>query len=237
MLRERAKGLYDSREGVICAHASVAKAEGKISAHSKNSEPFSTFWNALVENACWYDVTSKRADTDEILQTAGGKFEFSSQRLQNALVFGDDLMYMPHYSALPPSPEGFDLLIVPETLACMADNGVITPPLLIKQLSDKVLVKDDLFVQMNPITAMYQGLKEGDTVTLESTCGKAKVRIHMFAGVREGVVLVPLGFGHTAYDEFLQNKGVNAHQIIEAKKDAVSGLPVWWATPGKVYRV
>jgi hypothetical protein len=63
------------------------------------------------------------------------------------------------------------------------------------------------------------------------------VRLHVFEGIRDGVVLIPLGFGHTAYDDFLGNKGVNANEVIEAKKDSVTGLPVWGIGPGRITKV
>jgi hypothetical protein len=61
--------------------------------------------------------------------------------------------------------------------------------------------------------------------------------VHIFNGIRDGVVLIPLGFGHTAYDKFLKNKGLNARRLLTAKKDPISGLPVWWATPGRITKV
>jgi hypothetical protein len=45
-----------------------------------------------------------------------------------------------------------------------------------------------------------------------------------------------LGFGHTAYDEFMKGKGVNPNEIIYAGKDPLSGLPVWWNTPVRILK-
>jgi hypothetical protein len=52
-----------------------------------------------------------------------------------------------------------------------------------------------------------------------------------------GIVYMPLGFGHTGYDEFLKGKGVNPNAIVQAGEDPVSGYPVWWNTPVKLVRV
>jgi hypothetical protein len=46
-----------------------------------------------------------------------------------------------------------------------------------------------------------------------------------------------MGFGHTAYDEFLRGKGVNPLAIVHAQKDPLSGYPVWWQTPAKLTKV
>jgi hypothetical protein len=52
-----------------------------------------------------------------------------------------------------------------------------------------------------------------------------------------GIVYMPLGLGHTAYDKFIQGKGVNPNDIIHAGKDPLSGYSVWWDTPVKLIKV
>jgi anaerobic selenocysteine-containing dehydrogenase len=69
---------------------------------------------------------------------------------------------------------------------------------------------------------------------LESPAAKAHVRLHLYEGVREGVVLIPLGFGHTAFDQFQKNKGVNAKRLVVAMKDSITGLPLWRTTPARI---
>ena len=49
-----------------------------------------------------------------------------------------------------------------------------------------------------------------------------------------GVLYLPLGLGHTAYDEYQKDKGVNPCEIIEGGKDPLSGHGVWWNTRVKV---
>ncbi len=236
---ERAQGLHESNKGLIDTPEALARvSEGELAAAFEGQEypSFSAFWSDLVQHGCWFDPVYNTGDPTNILKTPSGKFEFFSQRLQSAFGFSEAAACMPHYTEPVPNPEGFDLIIMPVELVMMAGDGLGTPPLLIKQLRDNELAGKEMFVQINPITAMYQGLKDGDAVILESSRGKAKVRIHTFAGVREGVVLIPLGFGHTAYDQFLRNKGVNAHQMLDVGTDRLSGLPARWSTPGKLRR-
>ncbi len=236
----RTKGLFQSGEGMInTPEAASILQKGHFSDEtiSPNYSSFSTMWRKLLENNCWFDSYKEQDGTEESLRTPSRKFEFFSQALRSAFRFSDDIKCMPHYQERLPIAEGFDLIIMPEENILVADDGKGTPPFLMKQLSDKELLKDELFVRMNPITAMYHGLHEGDRVLLESPKGKVQVRLHLFEGIREGVALIPLGFGHTAFDKFISNKGVNAHEILEARKDAVSGLATWWATPGRITKV
>jgi anaerobic selenocysteine-containing dehydrogenase len=229
----RARGLYESDRGMINEPVDIVSSEGKPPRSLQEKYPtFSTFWSSLLANGCWFDPAFERGKSS--FSTPSKKFEFFSQRLHKEFGFSDDLKCMPHYMKPAAKPIGFDLTIMPEELVAMAHDGLGTPPLLIKQLSDTVLRESELFVRINPITAMHHGVKDGDKVILESSRGKVSVRVHTFAGVHEGIVLIPLDFGHTGYDRYLQNKGVNARQLLEVAYDDITGLASCCGTPGKI---
>ncbi|GAB4352437.1 MAG: hypothetical protein Kow0099_36630 [Candidatus Abyssubacteria bacterium] len=235
LVATRAKGLYESNRGMINEPLENVALTGKPAQTLQERHPtFSAFWSSLLTNGCWFDPSYQRGNPKAFLTTPSRKFEFFSQRLQHEFGFSDDLQCMPHYRKPDPTPLGFDLTIVPEELVIMARDGLGTPPLLIKQLSDTVLRDDELFVQINPITAMHHGVKDAERVILESPRGKMLVRVHTFAGVQEGIVLLPLGFGHTGYDKYLRNKGANAHRLLEVAYDDISGLASCRGTPGKI---
>jgi anaerobic selenocysteine-containing dehydrogenase len=67
--------------------------------------------------------------------------------------------------------------------------------------------------------------------------GKVRVRVNLFDGAMPGIVYLPLGFGHTAYDEFLRGKGANPNDIIQAGNDPLSGHAVWWNTRVELIKV
>jgi anaerobic selenocysteine-containing dehydrogenase len=239
VLRFRARGLCESGRGSIRGLATGAlqdETETSDSAERSELNFFTSFWGRLVEEGCWYDPTQGYGDPERFLKTPDKKFEFYSRQLRNTFGFSEDVRCMPHYGEAPPRPKDFDLLIMPKNMITMADNGTGTPPMLIKQLSDTTLKGNDLFVQINPITAMYHNLNNGDLVILETSMGRVKVRIHQFAGVREGVVWIPMGFGHSAFDRFLQGKGINARLLFDVKKDTISGLPIFWGTPARIIK-
>ena len=89
----------------------------------------------------------------------------------------------------------------------------------------------------NPETADKLGLKQRDFVNVRSHSGSVRARVNLFEGAMPGVVYMPLGFGHTAYDEFCRDKGVNPNSIVRAGRDPLSGQPAWWATPVKLEKV
>ncbi len=235
VLEMRARGLFEAKKGIVISPEAIAIADKGMSVSPPYSS-FSEMWGKLIENTCWFDPNYEYGDPRKVIATRTGKFEFCCQRLADAFHLSDDLKCMPHYEEQKADQKDFPLMIIPQDLLIMAKDGKGTPPFAIKQLSDDVLARRELFVQINPITAMYQNLAEGDRVVLESSRGKVTVRLHTFEGVREGFVLIPLGFGHTAYDDFLRAKGVNAQRILETRKDNISGLPIWWATPGRIIK-
>jgi anaerobic selenocysteine-containing dehydrogenase len=235
-LEQRAKGLFEVNRRIISSPAALARIEEELG-ESPEYSSFEAMWQTLLKDTYWSYPAGYEYGRLEKLREQSGKFEFFSSRLLDAFEFSDEIKCMPHYEETPPAEKDFDLLIMPEDMLIMADAGKYTPPFSIKQLSPKVINGKDLFAKINPRTAMYRGLEENDYVILESPKGKVNVRIHVFEGIRDGVVLIPLGFGHTAYDEFLGNKGVNANEIVEAKKDSVTGLPVWGISPGRITKV
>jgi hypothetical protein len=46
-----------------------------------------------------------------------------------------------------------------------------------------------------------------------------------------------VGLGHKAYDNYVQNKGVNANCLMEVQLDPVSGMGTVWACRAQLRRV
>ena len=57
-------------------------------------------------------------------------------------------------------------------------------------------------------------MSEGDAVMLQTPRGQARVRVHLEDGIMPGVVALPRGLGHTAYDGYIANKGINVNRLI-----------------------
>jgi anaerobic selenocysteine-containing dehydrogenase len=99
---------------------------------------------------------------------------------------------------------------------------------LVKTISDTVLKDPHLFVEINAEAASQAGFKEGDLVNLNTPVGTAAVRLHLSSRIGPGLLAVPYGLGHTAYDRFIAGKGVNANDLLAAAVDPVSGLDAAW---------
>jgi menaquinone reductase, molybdopterin-binding-like subunit len=251
VLKERAKGLYDAGGGLVRFKPSAPawKHQTQASGSRQEYKSFDDMWKKLVAGGMWYRPVDQARDWDWLFKTPSGRFEFYSQGIAEAIrngsaeemgiTAGADAACMAHYA---PTKEDADrsvypLTMLPYEMINLASGWLPSPPFLYKTIFDTQLLKDKSFAAINPQTAAKYGLKQGDLVAVQSPVGEARVLIDLFEGAMPGIVYMPLGFGHTGYDEFLKEKGVNPNAIIRAGEDPVSGYPLWWNTPVKLVKV
>jgi len=233
-----------------------ARAEG-LSGHGAvkgDYESFDEMWKRIKSGGLWYRPTRDFESREILFKTPTGKFEFSSTRIEQAVndftgegslkqalrnmgidAEGDEAL-MAHYEAAPSAADKqkYPLLMMPYELINLSSGWLPNPHFLNKTLFDNQLRKNESFVEINPKTASEYNLKQGDRVIIQSLKGRLKVRINLFEGAMPGVLYLPLGLGHTAYDEYQRGKGVNPCEIIEGGKDPLSGHGVWWNTRVKI---
>ena len=159
-------------------------------------------------------------------KTPSGKLELACQAIGQKGAVTDDLLFLPHYAPLMPSggTSEYPLLLIAYKSPFIATGYLANPPFMNKLIPDYILKGDENFVDLNPQTAKSLGLDSGDKVSLKTTQGEATVLINVSANVAPGVVLMPKGLGHKAYDEYIQNKGANANSLIEVQLDPVTGM-------------
>jgi len=250
-LKERVKGLFDAGDGRVrfnpAAPAWKAQAPGKSAKSGYAS--FDDMWKKLMAGGLWYRPIGSPREWSGLFKTRSGRFEFYSQLIDQAIRNGStedmriaargDEACMAHYAA----PKGgldrsdYPLSMLPYEMINLASGWIPSPPFLYKTIFETQLLKDISFAAVNPKTAARYHLKQGDLAAVQSPAGEVQVRIDLFDGAMPGMVYMPLGFGHTGYDEFLKGKGVNPNAIVEPGQDPVSGYPVWWNTPVKLVKV
>ena len=77
--------------------------------------------------------------------------------------------------------------------------------------------------EMNPATAKRLGLRWGDVVSVASGAGAVEVPVWIYPGIREDVVAIAMGGGHTDYGQFANGNGVNPVDLLSAATDDGSG--------------
>jgi anaerobic selenocysteine-containing dehydrogenase len=193
-------------------------------------------WKKLSSGLCWYDAP---VDALQNVDTASGKLELGLNALQTkGLVGAADQVYLPHFASLPLAgdQQEYPLLLISCKTMTLANQYLPNPPFMTKNVWDSVLKGNDLFVELNPQTAQSLSLGEGSRAVLKTHQGELPVRVHLYSGARPGVVYIAEGLGHTAYDQYIQNKGVNANSIIEVQMDPVTGLGTVWASRAQLRR-
>lgn len=226
ILAYRAQGLFQAGGGRVRFDPGHPVWEMQRSGAGGESDfdSFEQMWEQLLETGLWYRPRHAYRNWDRIFKTASGRFEFAADDLAKAL-------------AAAPEPAGGDLQLVPYDVINVAGYGVPSPPFVKKTLSDRQLLANDSFLELNPATAAKLGVREGDRVRVTTRAGRAQVRITLFEGAMPGVGYILRGLGHTAYDEFWQGNGVNADALIEPGLDPLSGHPAWWQCPAKIKKL
>lgn len=192
-------------------------------------------WNTMVENGFW-SANSDVPSWKQAFKTPSKKFEFFAMAAKNKT--SKDTDSLPNFNSIEiEGDEGsYPFVLVSYDSMRLPNGSIGTPPFAMKTVEDTMLKGNDILVEVNPRTARIKGLSEGTYAALSTPKGKAKVKVHISNGIMPGVIALPKGLGHTAYDKYLAGKGVNFNQLIGPVEDPVSGLDVAWGIRAKLTR-
>jgi anaerobic selenocysteine-containing dehydrogenase len=197
-------------------------------------------WDTLEETGYLKGADYSLPAWERAFGTPSGKFEFYVTAFDQAGInVNSPVDYLPHYEPVQPEgdPVTYPLTLIPAELMRLADGAIGNPPFCTKTLEDTELKGNHLFIQVHPKTAADSGLSEGEYAMLETPKGTAKVLVHLFEGIMPGVIAIPKGLGHTAYDDYLAGKGVNANSLMGVVEDPISGLCATWGIRAKLTSV
>jgi anaerobic selenocysteine-containing dehydrogenase len=177
-------------------------------------------WAAMDKEGYWMDERFEPADWSDAFGTKSGKFEFANARLN----------YKELFAGIKAQGDAgqFAYILIPYDSLRIANGNVASPPFLVKTISDTILKDPHLFVEINAETAAQTGFREGDLATLKTPVGSANVRVHLSTGIGPGLLAIPRGLGHAAYDDFIAGKGINANDLMASVEDPISGLDAAW---------
>ncbi len=233
-LKFRVDGIAKAKKGAVADKPGVQlwalKPGASVESNFSDTEDL---WKKLKAGAAWYDAPAGTLPVN----TPSGKLGLACQAGLPAST--EDKNYLPHFAPLEPSGSATEmpLLLVAYVSPFITNGYLANPPFMNKLVSDVVLKQNDVFVEIHPKTATSLKLVQGDRVSLRTTQGEATVRVNLTPAARPGVIYIPKGLGHKAYDEYIQNKGVNANSLMEVQLDPVSGMGTVWATRAQLRRV
>ncbi len=201
-----------------------------------------TSWDRLLEQGVWVGPDYEYYKYGRIFHTPSEKFEFRSGNLE-ALLKGtgeeiNSLTCLPHYEEVKFLGDSGDYPLVLTTYQPLLniENGSQNYP----WAQEMFLVMHGAgwtnFVEINRSTAQTMGIKDGDTVWVESRFNKIKARARVFEGIHPGVVSIANGQGHDACGQWAKGIGVNPNEIIGVDYDRLSGQSALFNTRVRVYR-
>jgi anaerobic selenocysteine-containing dehydrogenase len=235
-LKFRVEGLVKSQKGALAEKPDVQLV--KLAPGQSVQPNFSgetDLWKKLKAGSCWYDAPAAMPD----FSTPSGKLELAIQSIvQKMAPDAADKYYLPHFEerTLPGNEAELPLLMVAYRPTFTSTGYYPIPPFITKLIPNSVLKNTDIFIELHPDTAAKLGVAQGDLVSLKTTQGEANVLVNITAAARPGVVYMPAGFGHKAYDKYIQGKGVNANSLMEVQLDPV-GIGTVWACRAQLRRV
>jgi len=182
--------------------------------------------DTLIEDGFIMDDGVSGAELDAAFETDSAKFEFSNPAIQA----------LPEYKYVPaPGDDSFyPLILIPYDTMRLASGYIGSPPFMVKSLEDTILKGNDVLIEINPATAKKLGLSAGKSATLTTPQGSTKVKIHLFDGIMPGVIAIPKGLGHTAYDRYLAGKGANYNMLNQTVEDPATGFNAAWGIRAKL---
>lgn len=108
-----------------------------------------------------------------------------------------------------------DLVLYPFASVKTFDGRAANRPWL-QEVPDPITsVVWDTWAEINPKTASSKGLKTGDSISLTNTNGQLNIPVYVTKHVKEGIVAVPIGNGHTEYGRYASMvQGGNVYDLL-----------------------
>jgi len=229
-----------------------------VSGGSVSGSSEATFVRKVERAGGWWDPRDRFQPWEQVFQTPSGRFEFYStairKRIEELLRPGEradelfaelgvaargDEAFFPHYEAprFHGDPDKYPLHLNTYKAMFHAEGRGANQPYL-QEIS--VVHLDErwgTWLEINPSTARGLGVKDGDTVWLESPRGRIRIRARHYAGARPDVVNMPFGGGHRGYGRWADAIGVNPNDILVRDDDRLGGLAAYFGTRVRVSRV
>jgi anaerobic selenocysteine-containing dehydrogenase len=254
-IKDGFRGVYEARRGAIFDAASEETWVDSLAARGwwyPSYTSFDDFWRQVTERGGWWDPVHVFGEWARVFRTPSGKFEFRSSLLEAAVrgraktegrTEGEVLAslgfqasaetaYLPHHE--PPRLEGdpkeYPLILRPFPLLTLRDGTPANLPFLQEIPAPEVQRRWDSWVEITPETAGRLGLRDEDTVRVESPAGSVRTRVVVVPGGPDDVAGIPIGQGHTASSAVARGRGVNPLELLPELRDPLSGVPARTAT-------
>lgn len=192
-------------------------SSGALFGSSVSAYPAKTageFWTAWRQNGGWWSDRELRLEPEPV--------GFFGQPLPaEAPSFQGD-------------PQDYPLHLIPYSGVCLGDGSSANLPWL-QELPDPMTTACwQTWIEINPKTADFLGVKNNDVVKLISPQGEIETIVVIYPGIRPDVIAIPLGQGHQGYGRYAADRGSNPVDLLAPISDPQSGSLAWGATRVRV---
>ena len=146
-----------------------------------------------------------------------------------------------YLNAIPVTPRSVDgardeMYLIPYTQQYMGTPTTSVPPFNVKNIPHTVFKDKDMYVLINKNTA-GKTLCTGDKVNITNGEDSIQARVYIHESVIDNGVALLAGLGHTAFDAFTKNKGVNPMRVLSVENVKESLLCSWSRNTIKITKV
>jgi anaerobic selenocysteine-containing dehydrogenase len=202
------------------------------------------YFHAAAGSPAWTDVVGR----DRLNAPKDGRFDLFSRELFAALSSPDDLDCLPHFD-LPTSmtDDGGDaatypFLLVTQTLITQPRTWQGIIPSLQECYGLQANMKWSSWVEISPLAAEQLGVENGDLVWVESSVGRVKVPVRLYAGLWPDAVYMPPGQGHRTLVRWGRGSqanivvGANPNLLLASDTEPLDGAAAVSPTRVRIYR-
>jgi anaerobic selenocysteine-containing dehydrogenase len=107
-----------------------------------------------------------------------------------------------------------DFYLFPFMSPILGDGTGANKPWLQETPDPTTTVMWNSWVEINPATADYLGIKDDDVVKVISSMGEIEAVVYRYPAIRPDAVAIPFGQGHTGYGQFAQGRGINPGDLL-----------------------
>ena len=196
----------------------------------------SGFWDSILETGGWFDPYYDYNDRSLLSQYPDGKVRIFPPEANELIgLTGKDQITSP-FAPVPANSESeYPMRLIPYRVMTMASGGTALMPWLMENVGFLTGDAWRTWVEINPETAIEQGVVNGERVTVESEAGKFEAHARVFAGAQPGVLNVPYGL-HTNVEGWGVGEGANPLRAVGNRHDARTGMPDWYSTRVRIVR-
>jgi anaerobic selenocysteine-containing dehydrogenase len=194
---EQPLAFESAEQAVRQAAAELQKTPGSITADSAED-----FWKAFTERGVWVGKPDQQSDSNRQSEPE------PASRLITSVVDEQRVS-----AALYANTEDYAYTLIAYEHATLGFGEQANLPAL-QELPDAMTsVMWGSWVEINPKTAEALGIKDGDTIEVETPHGSLRAPAVIYPAIRPDTIAMPYGQGHTAYGRYASGRGVNAGQV------------------------